>query len=183
MTYTERRPAGAVARRLAAAAAIAAFALAACEDGPDNGAGDAAGEAAGAPSDAAPPAEAVALDADGHAEGEEVAAFETLEAPAYVGVWAAEDGGSCGGVPGAGPDAPIAMTESEFIADAGLCILASAEEGTDGGWTLELLCQADGVEVAETVEADIDAGDDATGAPARMRLTRGGVETAYSRCE
>lgn len=97
------------------------------------------------------------------------------DAPAYVGVWAAEKDW-CSIAPGAADPSPIALTEGEFIGYENLCRIGYAEEGTEGGWRMELICQSEGVEYTEVVDLDVDG--------EMLRLTRNGAaEALFTRCE
>ncbi len=105
----------------------------------------------------------------------ETAPLEEADAPAYVGVWAA-DASWCAIQPGSADPSPIAVTEAEFIGYENLCRIGYAEEGADGAWRMELICDGEGVEYTELAELDLD-GD-------TMQLRRGdGPETAFVRCE
>lgn len=113
-------------------------------------------------------------DAEALSPGDEVEPMEEPAAPYYVGVWAV-DPAICAIAPGSGDPAPIAITEGEFIGYENRCRIGAAEEGTEGGWRLSLVCLAEGVEYVETVDVDID-GD-------MLRLKREDApETAFVRC-
>ena len=125
---------------LAAALALSAFA---CSRDDEN-------EAAAPVSD-----EPAVGEVDPIAPGDDVQPFEALTGPAYEGVWALSED-ICDVTPGSADPAPIAITEREFIGYENRCLIASAEEGTEGGWTLELVCEGEGVEYRETVDVDVD---------------------------
>lgn len=94
-------------------------------------------------------------------------------APVYVGVWAAR-AEWCGRAPGSSDAAPVAFTEAAFIGYENRCVIAEAQEGTEGGYLMTLACSGDGGDYRETVE--IDVGGD------RLRLTREGGESQFVRC-
>ena len=109
------------------------------------------------------------------AEAETVAPIEAPDAPAYIGVWALS-ADVCDAAPGSADPSPIALTEGEFIGYENFCRIGYAEEGTEGGWRLELICDAEGVEYMELAEVDVDG--------EMLRLKRGDApETALVRCE
>ena len=104
-------------------------------------------------------------------QGAETSPMTPADTPVYYGVWAA-DPELCALAPGAADPSPIAFAEGEFIGDGRRCRIAEAEEGTEGGYLLDLVCDG---EAAETIEVDVDG--------KMLRLTReDGAETAYSRC-
>ena len=106
--------------------------------------------------------------------GEDVAPLVDPSEPFYVGVWAG-DPSWCAIAPGSSDAAPIVITEGEFIGYENRCRIGAAEEGTEGGWRLELVCEAEGVEFVETVDFDIDG--------ELLRMSReNGEEVALSRC-
>lgn len=99
----------------------------------------------------------------------------TTAEPLYVGVWAAKKSW-CGVAPGSAVPSPIEITREAFIGYENRCVTNSAEEGTDGGWRLKWTCAAEGAEVEEVADIDID-GD-------RLRLSRnGGPPAEFVRCE
>lgn len=100
-------------------------------------------------------------------------ALTPASAPVYVGVWAAR-AEWCGRVPGSSDAAPVAFTEAGFIGYENRCVIAEAQEGTEGGYLMTLACSGDGGDFRETVE--IDVGGD------RLRLTRGDDENEFVRC-
>ena len=118
------------------------------------------------------PLEPAAEDLD-IAEG--VAPTEPMAEPAYYGVWAA-DADWCDIAPGSADPSPIAFTESEFVGYENRCRVGYAEEGTEGGWRLELVCMGEGVEYTDVVEVDVD------GEMLRMRR-EGAEEAVFVRCE
>lgn len=101
------------------------------------------------------------------------AALTPAPAPVYVGVWAAR-AEWCGREPGSSDAAPVAFTEAAFIGYENRCVIAEAQEGTEGGYLMTLACSGDGGDYRETVE--IDVGGD------RLRLTRDSGETSFVRC-
>ncbi|WP_375202194.1 hypothetical protein [Hyphococcus sp.] len=73
--------------------------------------------------------------------------------PLFIGIWAA-DPAWCDndeGEPG-----PIEFTSDRFLGYENSCDIASAVEGTDGGWSLDLRCVAEGDVHEETMDVDID---------------------------
>lgn len=108
------------------------------------------------------------------APAEETAPMVPAAAPVYVGVWAANPAW-CASAPGAGEEAPIAITEAEFLGYENRCMIGDGQEGTEGGYQLALSCQADGVERQEIIEVDVDG--------ETLRLKREGAdETVFVRC-
>ncbi len=113
-------------------------------------------------------------DAEALAPGDDVPPMTPRTAPFYVGVWAV-DPALCSIAPGSGDPAPIAITENEFVGYENRCRVAEAQEGTEAGWRLSLVCMAEGVEYVETIDVDVD-GD-------MLRLRRENApETAFVRC-
>lgn len=113
-------------------------------------------------------------DAEALRPGDDVAPMKGADAPFYAGVWAV-DPSLCAISPGSGDPAPIAITETEFIGYENRCRVADAVEGTEGGFSLSLVCLAEGVENVETIEVDVDG--------EMLRLKREGApETAFVRC-
>jgi len=105
----------------------------------------------------------------------ETAPLAEPNAPAYVGVWAAGKDW-CGVAPGSADPSPIAFTEGEFIGYENLCRIGYAEEGAQGGWRMELICESEGVEYTDVVELDVDE--------EMLRLVRADApETTFVRCE
>ncbi|MEL7490786.1 MAG: hypothetical protein AAGJ73_08700 [Pseudomonadota bacterium] len=97
------------------------------------------------------------------------------DAPVYVGVWAAQ-GDWCDIAPGSADPSPIAFTEGEFIGYENLCRIGYAEEGTEGGWRMEFICESEGVEYTDVVDLDVDG--------EMLRLTRADApETVFVRCK
>lgn len=110
-----------------------------------------------------------AVDPDS-ADGERPAADE----PVYLGIWAANPS-LCGIAPGSADPSPVAFTADAFIGYENRCRIANAQEGTEGGYRLDLLCEGEGAPYAETV--DVDVGGD------MLRLSRAdGEETVFIRC-
>ena len=106
--------------------------------------------------------------------GEDVAPIERSGEPIYVGVWASDEA-LCALTPGSADPSPLAITEAEFIGYENRCRVAGADEGTEGGFLIELVCEAEGVEYTETVEIDVDAGS--------MSMSRAdGSVARYVRC-
>lgn len=85
--------------------------------------------------------------------------------PLYIGVWAANKD-MCNAAPGT-PGA-VAFTASQFRGYENTCDILSSEEGTDGGWRLEMRCMAEGETVMETADVDLDG--------ERLRVSRNGGE-------
>jgi hypothetical protein len=109
------------------------------------------------------------------APGAEISPLTPPDAPVYVGVWAA-DRSWCDIRPGSADPSPIAITAEEFLGYENRCRIGDIVEGTDGGYALSLVCQAEGVEYDETVEVDV-GGD-------MLTLTRPGAEpSVFLRCE
>ncbi|MEL6213591.1 MAG: hypothetical protein AAFY22_02780 [Pseudomonadota bacterium] len=108
-------------------------------------------------------------------EAPEAEPLPALDEPAYVGVWASAPG-ACEAAPGAEGATPVVFTIGEFIGDGELCRIGHAEEGTENGWRLEMICtDEDGVEFTDLVELDVDGN--------QLRLVRQGKpEAVYSRC-
>lgn len=109
------------------------------------------------------------------APAEETLPMEASGQPLFVGVWAA-DPDWCDITPGSGDPAPIALTEGEFVGYENRCRIGDYREGTEGGYQVALVCEAEGVEYSEIVELDID------GVMMRMRRAEG-PETVFTRCE
>ncbi|MGE0409234.1 MAG: hypothetical protein AB7P23_08225 [Amphiplicatus sp.] len=109
------------------------------------------------------------------APGEETAPLIPEEAPVYYGVWARE-AKDCGVAPGSADPAPVAFAEGEFVGYENRCRVGKVEEGTEGGYQLELFCMAEGVETVEEVELDVD------GEMLRMRWGDA-PETTFMRCK
>ncbi|MBB5518161.1 hypothetical protein [Amphiplicatus metriothermophilus] len=98
----------------------------------------------------------------------------TAHQPVYIGVWAAEPA-LCGVAPGSADPSPVAFTADAFIGYENRCRIANAQEGTEGGYRLDLLCEGEAAPYAETV--DVDVGGD------MLRLSRAdGQETVFVRC-
>lgn len=92
--------------------------------------------------------------------------------PLYIGVWAADEGG-CAVPPG--EPGRIVFTDDRFLGYENACRITSSQEGTEGGWRLVMTCEAEGMTVEETADADVD-GD-------RLRLSRnGGEPVEFIRC-
>ena len=85
--------------------------------------------------------------------------------PLYLGVWAANED-LCNVAPG-GPG-PIEFTEDQFLGYENTCDILSSEEGTEGGWRLEMRCAGEGETVTETADVDLDG--------ERLRVSRNGGE-------
>lgn len=85
--------------------------------------------------------------------------------PLYIGVWAANEG-LCHANPGT-PGA-VEFTASKFLGYENTCDILSAQEGTDGGWRLDMRCMAEGATVTETADVDLDG--------ERLRVSRNGGE-------
>lgn len=85
--------------------------------------------------------------------------------PLYIGVWAANKD-LCNANPGT-PGA-IEFTASQFRGYENICDILSSQEGTDGGWRLEMRCMAEGETVTETADVDLDG--------VRLRVSRNGGE-------
>lgn len=149
-------PPEAASRRIAAVSLAAALVLSACGGAREIG-----------KQSAEPDAEALT-------PGDEVPPMRRADAPFYVGVWAV-DPAVCALAPGSAVPSPIAITAREFLGYENRCRIAGAQEGTEGGWRLALVCRAAGVETQETIEVDVDG--------AMLRLRRGANETAYVRCK
>ncbi|MBI1391109.1 MAG: hypothetical protein GC152_00060 [Alphaproteobacteria bacterium] len=101
--------------------------------------------------------------------------LETGEtAPAFVGVWAAEEGW-CDAEPGADDPGPIEITTEEVVGYESRCTIVGLEEGTEGGWRLTLACLGEGVVYDEYADLDVDG--------EMLRMTRGdNPETSFVRC-
>ena len=113
-------------------------------------------------------------DIDAIAAGEDTEPVADPAQPIFVGLWSA-DPSWCALAPGSTDAAPIVITEGEFIGYENRCRFGLAEEGTEGGWRLELVCEAEGVEYVETVDLDVDG--------ETLRLSREGAdEIALTRC-
>ncbi len=109
------------------------------------------------------------------APGDEVAPQQLPAAPVYYGVWAA-DADYCDVPPASAIPSPIAFAEGEFIGYENRCRIGEAVEGTDGGFTLALVCMAEGVETVETLDVDVD------GEMMRLKWKNGG-EAVFVRCK
>lgn len=109
------------------------------------------------------------------APGEEVAPQTPPAAPVYYGVWAAEVD-CCDNAPGSSESAPIAFTETEFVGYENRCHIGEAQEGTDGGYQLALVCTAEGIETVETLDVDVD------GEMLRVKWLNSGGEAHFVRC-
>jgi hypothetical protein len=108
-------------------------------------------------------------------QGTGVAPSAPISPPGWIGVWAKE-ANQCAMAPGTGNDAPVSLTSTEFLGYGERCRIGAAEEGTEGGWRLELVCTTDGVERIEAMDVDVDG--------TMLRLTRENVEEmALVRCE
>ena len=93
-------------------------------------------------------------------------------APLYIGVWGAGEA-ACNVAPGR--PGPVVFTAGRFLGYENACDISAAEEGTDGGWRLSMVCTTEGQTVEETADVDID-GD-------RLRLSRnGGEPVEFVRC-
>lgn len=73
--------------------------------------------------------------------------------PLYVGVWAADEE-ACNAAPG--EPGPVEFTRNQFLGHENTCDILSSEEGTDGGWRLEMSCFAEGEMIVETADVDLD---------------------------
>lgn len=108
------------------------------------------------------------------APAEETVPMVPAAAPVYVGVWAAKPEW-CANAPGSAEEAPIAITEAEFLGYENRCMIGDGQEGTEGGYQIALSCQAEGVEYQEIIEVDVDG--------EMLRLKREGLdETVFVRC-
>ncbi|WP_425410149.1 hypothetical protein [Hyphococcus sp.] len=85
--------------------------------------------------------------------------------PLYIGVWAA-DKELCAVAPG--EPGPVEFTADQFLGYENTCDILSSEEGTDGGWRLEMRCTGEGQTVMETADVDLDG--------ERLRISRNGGE-------
>lgn len=85
--------------------------------------------------------------------------------PLYVGVWAADDD-LCDAAPG--EPGPVEFTTTRFLGYENTCDIVSSEEGTEGGWRLQMRCSGEGETAMETFDVDLD-GD-------RLRVSRNGGE-------
>ena len=93
-------------------------------------------------------------------------------APLYIGAWGADEA-ACNAAPGR--PGPIVFTAERYLGYENACDITADEEGTDGGWRLSMICEAEGVTVEEIADVDID-GD-------RLRLSRnGGEPVEFIRC-
>ena len=107
-------------------------------------------------------------------EAEEVAPINENIGPAYAGRWAGE-GANCRLTPGAGDGAPIAFTESEFIADSNNCVIAVAEETAPLSWSMELVCiGSDGIEDLEQISLVVENN--------ALSITKAGKTSVFARC-
>ncbi len=84
-------------------------------------------------------------------------------APLYIGVWAADDD-LCAAAPG--EPGPVEFTATQFLGYENTCDIVSSEEGTEGGWRLEMRCTAEGDTIMETADVDLDG--------ERLRVSRNG---------
>ena len=109
------------------------------------------------------------------APGEDTAPLTPPRVPVYYGVWAV-DKELCDLAPGSAAASPIAFAEGEFIGFENRCRIDAAQEGTEGGYRINLVCMAEGVETVETVDVDVD------GEMLRIRRSEG-AETVFVRCE
>lgn len=109
------------------------------------------------------------------APAEDAAPMIPPAAPVYVGVWAAE-ADWCENAPGSGENAPIAITEGEFLGYENRCLIGQVEEGTEGGYLVALACESEGVERTEVLELDVD------GEMLRMKREGADDETVFVRC-
>jgi hypothetical protein len=110
------------------------------------------------------------------APGEDVAPLTPPAAPVYYGVWAADEDW-CANAPGSSEKAPIAFTEGEFVGYENRCHIGDAQEGTDGGYQLALVCTAEGIETVETLDVDVD------GEMLRLKWHSSGGEAVFVRCK
>lgn len=85
--------------------------------------------------------------------------------PLYIGVWAAE-AEMCNAAPG--EPGPIEFTADQFLGYENTCDILSSEEGTEGGWRLEMRCTGEGETVMETADVDLDG--------ERLHVSRNGEE-------
>lgn len=105
---------------------------------------------------------------------EDIAPIAEPDAPAFVGVWAA-DTAWCGITPGSADPGPVVFTEGEFLGYENICRIGYAAEGTEGGFRLEMICEAEGVEYTDVVDVEVD-GD-------ILRMRRGDEEEVLlNRC-
>lgn len=109
------------------------------------------------------------------APGEEVAPQKPSTAPVYYGEWAAE-AERCDVAAGSSERSPIAFTETEFVGYENRCQIGEAQEGTEGGYQLALVCTAEGVETVETLDVDVD------GEMLKLKWQNGG-EAVFVRCK
>lgn len=114
----------------------------------------------------------------GHEISAEIAAGaapqEPLAPPAWLGEWA-PDPALCGIAPGSADPSPVSFTAGEFMGYEERCRIGAAEEGTEGGWLLALVCEDATGELVRLLEVDVDG--------ATMRLKRdGGPEATLLRC-
>lgn len=93
----------------------------------------------------APPVEEVVI------EAEETAPIVDENAPAYVGLWGGDEA-SCALAPGSSEEAAIAITEGEYVGYDEFCRIGYAEQSEDGVWSLEMVCDAEGVEYTEIIK-------------------------------
>ena len=120
------------------------------------------------------PDEPLLGEVDPNAPGEDVQSIDSLSGPAYQGVWSTEQS-LCATFPGSADPSPIAITDGEFVEFGRRCLVGNAEEGTEGGWQLGLICNNDGVEFTEVIDLDVDG--------EMLRLRRDGKEEEiYVRC-
>lgn len=83
--------------------------------------------------------------------------------PLYIGVWAA-DTERCDVAPG--EPGPVVFTATEFLGFENTCDIVSSQEGTDGGWRLEMRCTGEDETRMETADVDLDG--------ERLRVSRNG---------
>ena len=120
------------------------------------------------------PDEPILGEVDPNAPGEDVQSLDALSGPAYQGVWATEQS-LCDVFPASADPSPMVITDEAFVEYGRRCIIGKAEEGTEGGWQLELICSNDGIEFTEVLDVDVDG--------AMLRLRRGEQEEElYMRC-
>ncbi len=91
-------------------------------------------------------------------EAEETAPIVDENAPVYVGLWGADDA-ACALAPGSSETASIAITEGEYVGYDEFCRIGYAEEGEDGVWSLEMVCDAEGVEFTEIIKVSVVEGE------------------------
>jgi len=112
-------------------------------------------------------------DAEALTPGDAVAPLSAATAPFFVGKWAPEMD-ACAIAPGLA-GGPVIITETEFVGPEGRCRIGMAAEGTEGGWRLERVCLADGVETVDAIDVDVDG--------EMLRVSQDGApEAALVRC-